>query len=305
MDCDNMTDSGNAWTSKIEELEKLKEILKQAKDDAMQSWLDSQPLIDELEKTQAEIESIKARVIKANAVISELQAQLGTTDMCIKSTKEEELKLKTIIDDKNEDLERAQEEKEKLKTKIDEQLRKRSKLKQVLRIKRQSLLTFQLTHEAIQLESEAFEKSAAHALGYISNKSEAAGNIVIQLTRDEYHMLKRTASEQISLVEMRISLSMKQKLEAENSRDAAFRRLQQLYSRDGWSKRRMGEKRSPDEDIGGLTEEQYASIREVNPRNQQQFKSNKYGNFLVKKKKTSIFYRIRSCFARKFRKYFK
>ncbi|CAI9758789.1 unnamed protein product [Fraxinus pennsylvanica] len=299
-----MMDSSNVSTSKIQELEKLKENLKQAKDDAMQSWLDSQPLIDELEKMQADLSSVKSRVIKANAVISELQPQLGTTDMCIKSTKEEELKMKKIIDDKSEDLERTQEEMEKLKTKIDEQQRKRTKLKQVLRLKRQSLLTLQLTHEAIQLESQAFEKSAAHALSYISNKSEGVVNIVVQLTQDEYHMLKRRSREQTSLAERRISVSMEQKLVAENSRDYSFRRLQQLYSHHRSSKRRMEENRSPNEGFGGLTEEQYASIREVTPRNQQKFKSNN-GNFLVKKKKSSIFYRIRSCFAQKFRKYFK
>ncbi|KAK6128950.1 hypothetical protein DH2020_037324 [Rehmannia glutinosa] len=79
-------------TKKIAELEKIKEDLKQAKDDAMQSWLDSRPLVDELEKMQAELASAKARVLKANTTISELQAQLGTTDMCIKSAKEDEQK---------------------------------------------------------------------------------------------------------------------------------------------------------------------------------------------------------------------
>ncbi|CAA2978106.1 Hypothetical predicted protein [Olea europaea subsp. europaea] len=296
MDCDDMTDSSNVWTSKIQELERLKENLEQAKDDAMQSWLDSQPLIDELEKMQADLSSVKSRVIKANAVISELQAQLGTTDMCIKSTKEEELKMKKIVDYKSKDLERTQEEMEKLKAKIDEQQRKRTKLKQMLRLKRQSLLTLQLTHKAIQLETQAFEKSAAHALCYISNKSEGALNSLVQLTLDEYHMLKRRASEQTSLAEGRISISMEQKLTAENSRDSSFRRLQQLYSHHGSSKGRMEDNRSPNEGFGGLTEKQYASIKEITPRNQQKFKSNNV-DFLVKKKKISIFYRIRSCFA--------
>ncbi|CAI9760733.1 unnamed protein product [Fraxinus pennsylvanica] len=91
--------------------------------------------------------------------------------------------MKNIIDDKSEDLERTKEEMEKLKIKIDEQQRKRTKMEQVLRLKRQSLLTLQLTHEAIQLESQAFEESAAYALSCISNKLEAAGNIVVQLTR--------------------------------------------------------------------------------------------------------------------------
>ncbi|KAL0321985.1 UNVERIFIED_CONTAM: hypothetical protein Scaly_2494900 [Sesamum calycinum] len=119
-------DSSDLLTAKRTELEKMKEDLRQAKDDAMQSWLDSRPLIDELEKMQAELARAKDRVFKANITISELQAQLGTTDMCIKSTKEEEQKFRMMINDKNQALHKAQEEMERLKMKMDQKRRRRS-----------------------------------------------------------------------------------------------------------------------------------------------------------------------------------
>lgn len=307
-------------TVKIAELEKMKEDLRQAKDDAMQSWLDSRPLIDELEKMQAELASAKDRVFKANITISELQAQLGTTDMCIKSTKEEERKFRMMINDKNQALHKAQEEMEQLKMKMDQKRRRRSKLKLVLRLKRQTLQTLELTYEALQLEAEAFAISAAQALNYINNSETA--NIMVQLTQEEYDFLKRKAKEQTSLAEWRISVSEEEKLAAEHSRDLAFRRLQNIYPHNISSQRNMTEQTIRNEKskkktgehairVGHQTNQrrfskaQTNSPTRVNKRNiQQQFRNNNYSN-LVKKKKSSIFVRIRTFLVRKLSKYFK
>ncbi|KAG8384422.1 hypothetical protein BUALT_Bualt04G0116300 [Buddleja alternifolia] len=237
----NITDvTSNLLTAKTAELENLKENLKRAKDDAMQSWLDSRPIIDELEKMQSELSNAKDRVTKANTVISELQAQLCTTDMCIKSTKEEEEKFGIIINDKNQELHKKQEEMEQLKVKIDQKRRRRSKLRRVLRLKRQTLQTLQLTYEAIQLESEAFAMSAAQALRYI-NYSEEGNKIMVQLSQEEYEFLKREASEQTKLAEWRISVSLEEKRVAENNRDSAFKRLQNLYPHNNSSQRNTKE----------------------------------------------------------------
>lgn len=312
-------DRSNLLTAKIFELEKIKEDLKQAKEDAMQSWLDSRPLIDELEKMQAELASAKARVFKANTTISELQAQLGTTDMCIKSAKEEEQKFRMMINDKNQALHKAQEEMEQLKMKIDQKRRRRSKLKLVLRLKRQTLQTSQLTSEAIQLESEAFSTSAAQALCYINN-SEAA-NIMVQLTQEEYDYLKKEASEQTSLAEWRISVSAEEKLAAENSRDSAFRRMQNFYPHNISSQSNMMGQKFHKETIMKKTEgqaytrvgsqtkhrhfskDQVKSPSGVTKRNPQRQFENNY-SYLLKKKK-SIFFRIKTFIVRNITKYFK
>ncbi|KAK4416229.1 hypothetical protein Salat_2448400 [Sesamum alatum] len=313
-------DSSDLLTDKIVELEKMKEDLRQAKDDAMQSWLDSRPLIDELEKMQAELENAKARVFKANITISELQAQLGTTDMCIKSTKEEEQKFRMMINDKNHDLHKVQEEMERLKMKMDQKRRRRSKLKLVLRLKTQTLQTLELTCEALQLEAEAFGISAAQALHYVNN-SEAA-NIMVQLTQEEYDFLKREAKEQTSLAEWRISVSEEEKLAAENSRDSAFRRLQNIYPRTISSQRNTTEQTihneknkkktgEPATRVGQRTNQRRFSKAQtnapagVNKRNtQQQFRNNNC-SYLVKKRKPSICFRIRTFLVRKLSKYFK
>ncbi|PIN16075.1 hypothetical protein CDL12_11277 [Handroanthus impetiginosus] len=289
----------NLLESKTAELEKMKEELRQAKDEAMQSWLDSRPLIDELEKMQAELAIVKARVSKANTTISELQAQLGTTDMCIKSTKEQEQNYRMMINDKNQDLHKTQEEMEQLKMKIDRKRRRRSKLKLVLRLKLQTLKTLQLTYEAIRLESEALGASAAQALCYISISQ--AANTVVQLNQEEYDYLKREAEEQTSLAEWRISVSLEEKLAAENSRDTTFRRLQNLYPRNT-SSRRNTEQTFPKETKPNTREKSSNGVNKRNP--QQQFQSNSH-SYLVKKKKLSIFLRIKTFFARKILKYFK
>ncbi|KAG8384424.1 hypothetical protein BUALT_Bualt04G0116500 [Buddleja alternifolia] len=148
----DITDSSNLTAAKIAELENMKENLKRAKDDAMQSWLDSRPLIGELEKMQSELANARARVMKANTVISEQQAQIGTAGMGIKSTKEEEEKFHIIINHKSQELHKKQE----------------------------TLQTPQLTYEAIQLEAEAFATSAAQVLRYI-NDSEAEWRTSVSL----------------------------------------------------------------------------------------------------------------------------
>ncbi|KAG6424658.1 hypothetical protein SASPL_115077 [Salvia splendens] len=108
-------DSNDLLTEKTAELEKAMEDLKQANEEAVQSWLDSRPLIDELEKSQAELNATRARVANANSVISEFQAQLGTTEMCIKSAKDEEHNMQMKMNVLNQDVHAMQEETEHLK----------------------------------------------------------------------------------------------------------------------------------------------------------------------------------------------
>ncbi|KAL8477090.1 hypothetical protein ACS0TY_029412 [Phlomoides rotata] len=296
--------SSNLLRGKIAELEKTKADLKEAKEEAMQSWLDSRPLIDELERMQAGLVRAKEVVLKANITISELQAQLETANMCIKSAKEEEEKSHTMINDKNQALHKAQEEMEQLKVKRDQKRRMRSKLKLVLRLKRQSLQTLQLTCEAIQLESEAFTTSAAQALHHINN-SEAENNntMTVQLTQLEYDYLKKEASEQTSVAEWRILACSEEKLAAEKSRDSAFRRLHNLYPQSNVIGQIIHKetitKRNKYTGVQGLKHTQSTG---VNKRTSQQHSGNN-SRFLVKRKK-SIFFRIKTFIVRNIAKYF-
>lgn len=314
---DKEDDINDLLTAKNAQLEQIKEDLRQAKEDAMQSWLDSRPLIDEFEKMQAELESTKASVLKATTTITELQAQLGTTDMCIKSAKNKEQNLRMMINDKNQNVHKMQEDMEQLKTKIDQKRRRRSKLKLVLRLKRQTLQTLELTSEAIKRESEAFSTSAAQALFYINN-TEAA-NVMIQLTQEEYGSLKEEAKEQISLAEWQISASAEEKLAAENNRDLAFRRLQSLHPHNRFRQSNMTgqtihtetvmNNRRPYTRAGSPTRHRQVSQGRVKSptrvsKRNPQWKSQNYDSFRMKKKK-SIFFRIKSFIVRSLTKYFK
>lgn len=283
--------SSKLMRGKIAELEKMKEDLKEAKEEAMQSWLDSRPLIDELERMQAELGRANEGVLKANITISELQAQLETTNMCIKSTKEEEEKSRTMINDKNQALHKAQEEMEQLKMKRDQKRRTRSKLKLVLRLKRQSVQTLQLTCEAIEMESEAFATSAAQALNHINN-SEAENMTMVQLTQPEYDYLKKEASEQTLVAERRILACAEEKLAAEKSRDAAFRRLHNLHPQGNVTGQRIHKETGNDRKSTGVNNR--ISLRQ----------SGNNSRLLVKRK-NSIFFRIKTFIVRNIAKYFK
>ncbi|KAA8531733.1 hypothetical protein F0562_006550 [Nyssa sinensis] len=227
----------NTSAVKITELQKTKEELKRAKDDAMQSWLDSRPLIDELEKLQSSFESAKKRSTMSTSVISELESQLETTNMSIRTKKEEELKDRTMINEITQALDQEREGMEQLKRETEEGRGARSKLKQDLRLRRQKLRKKQLMLRAVRLESQALSASAEEALLNI-NRSEM-DNITVQLTQEEYYALTRRAKEESSLADWRVSVSAEQRIVAKASRDSALRRLEEEYSDNKLRKRKM------------------------------------------------------------------
>ncbi|RVW57174.1 Patatin-like protein 2 [Vitis vinifera] len=224
--------------AKRAELTRTKEELERSKDRATQSWLDSKPLIDELEKLKSGLESAKNRSSMSNIVISDLQSQFDSVNMSIKLRKKEEVKAKMKTTEIYLALDQTREEMESLKLETDEERRARSKLKQVLRLKRQRLRTLQLTLRAIRIETEAFGASAAEALHHI--KRSEMDDTKIQLIHEEYQALTRRAKEEKSLADWRVSVSMEQKLVAEARRNSASRRLKELHSHNR-SRRGMGE----------------------------------------------------------------
>ncbi|EEF40001.1 conserved hypothetical protein [Ricinus communis] len=208
------------------ELIEIREELYRAKDSAMQSWLDSKPLIDELEKLQAGLASSKNRTSMSNIVISELESQLEAISIEVRTKVEDETKAKEMINELSQALEEKYKESEAIKLDADEERRARSKLKQVLRIRTQTLRTLQLTLQAIRIESEAFGASAVDAVGHI--KGSRTDYTVVRVGQGEYYALESRAKEKTALAEWRVSVSMEQKLAAEESRNFALSRLKEL-----------------------------------------------------------------------------
>ena len=311
------------------QLIKTREGIKRSRDRATQSWLDSKPLIDELEKLKSGLESAKTRSSMSNVIISDLQSQLENVIATIKQKKEEELKAKMKITEINLALDQTREEIESLKTETNEERRSRSKLKKDLRLKKQTLRTLQLTLRAIRIETEAFGASAAEALEH--TKRSEMDDTRIELTYEEYQALTRRAKEETSLADWRVSVSMEQKLVAEAKRNSALRRLRELRSRDR-SRRGMGEENvtrdgnivveveEPDLTIVAETQEvnnkqiafpiaraevrSEATRRKPPPREFKRSGSNAKSEKKKMKKKSSIFQQIRSFLLRKFARLF-
>ncbi|CAK7337630.1 unnamed protein product [Dovyalis caffra] len=230
---------GDIMQAKMEELTKMNEALQKSKDKAMQSWLDSRPLIDELEKLQSGLASAKNQASMSNIVISELESQLEATNVGIQSKMEEEIKVAKMTNEITQALDQSREELERIMLDTEEEHRERSKLTQVLRLRRQTLRTLKITLRAVEVESEAFGESAAEARGHI--KSSETGNSTVQLSEEEYLSLKRRAKEGTSLANWRISVSMEQKFAAEASRNLASTRLKEIRSEKNMSRRRRTE----------------------------------------------------------------
>lgn len=313
----------NVLEIKLAELSKTKEELKKAKDDATQSWLDSRPHIDELEKLQTELADEKERATKSSTVISELESQLEDTRLGIRSRKEDEVKVRGTIDQINLSLDKLREEMEQLKMETDEERRARSKMKQVLRSRKQTFQTLQLTLRAARIESEALGASSAKSFHYISCAEKY--NDTIQLTMDEYNALKTKAKEETSLADWRVSLAVEQRLLAEKNRELARTRLQAQHmdSRSRNNKIENGiyknknvvrEEHDATIDVG----DQVVSRQNTFPRaraklmakskpHPQQIKRSKSNNErtkTMKERKPSIFVQIRTFLARKIASWF-
>ncbi|XP_027151974.1 uncharacterized protein LOC113752031 [Coffea eugenioides] len=316
---------GTLMGAKMAELQKRKEKLTTAKDKAVQSWSDSRPVIDELEKLQSELADAQSRTASSNVTISELDSQLERLSISFRAKKEEELKIRTMINRINQVLQQTQEEMEEFKMERDEKHRTGLKLKQVLRLRWQTLRTLQLTLRAIRLESEAYAASALEAQRYISLFQ--TDDTMVKLTQEEYHALTKRARDDTSLAEWRIAVSMEQKRAAEESQETAARRLQNLYSKNGSRKRKHPANGVINQHTAAEGEEQEQNLKaRFHSRNgqnslpkvqvnlqakssqrqpQQSFKISRSKNsYLSKKKKSSTFCRIRT-FVVKIKRYFR
>ncbi|KAI3512573.1 hypothetical protein L1887_19889 [Cichorium endivia] len=216
-------------SDKIEELHKTKEELKQAKDEAMQSWLDSRPIIDELERLQLELVKAKEES-ENNKLVTKLESELMAINMEIRVKKEEELKSRTEINEMTQVSESVRADMEKIKLEINEGRRERSKLKMVIKMKRQSLRTVNLTLRAVRLEVEAYSVAAEAALeqigrGKVSDDTTTDDAVTTDLTQEEYFALMRRAKEETSLADWRVVVATEQRLAAEESRDLVLKRL--------------------------------------------------------------------------------
>ncbi|KAK9053226.1 hypothetical protein SSX86_029858 [Deinandra increscens subsp. villosa] len=210
-------------SDKIEELHRIQEQLKQAKDEAMQSWLDSRPLIDELEKLQSELADAKLR--SESTIVTKLESELMAINISIRVKGEEDLKARTEINERTRVSERLREEMERDKLETNERKRARSRMKMVIKMRRQTLRTLKLSLRAVRLETEAYRASAEAAVEQITRAQVSNHGSTIELTQEDYFALTRRAKEEASLADWRVVVTTEQRLAAEEGRDLALKRL--------------------------------------------------------------------------------
>lgn len=237
---DSYTGISNTLEATVEELRKTKEELMRAKENATDSWLDSKPLLDELERLKSGLLIAQNQNSISKNMISELESQLQTIVKDIRAKREEELKAVKTINETNWALEQKREELEQLKADKDEERRTRSKLKQTLWLKRQTLRRLQLTLRAVRIESEAFRASAGKALQHTDHPE--SDNSPVQLTQEDFYALKRRVKEETSLANWRVAVAMEQKATAEAAQNLALRRSKETHP-DNKLQRRRGDRR--------------------------------------------------------------
>lgn len=293
--------------SKMAELIKTKEELKKARESTMQLWLDSKPLIDELEKLKSGLASAENQCATPNTMISELKSQLEETNTSIKAKKEEELEARNMIDETNQAVDQTRQEIVSINLETEEEQKAILRMKQALRLRRQTLRTLQLTIRAVRIEKDATAASAAEALQYM-NYSDME-NPTVNISHEDYPGLTKRAHDEISLSDWRVLVCAEQKLAAEASRDEALAKLNQLYSqlrsREGEIKE---EDYNGDEQIGDprigiegqmtITQNQGRVLRKQTPRHPRQQRRIRRDNYmkLAAKMKPSYLQQIKQFF---------
>lgn len=210
------------------ERDETKKELDRAKEKAVQSWLDSKPLIDELEKQKANLANAQQNSKTPKTAILELESQLEIIQMKIKSKREDHLKTEKRIYEINLVLDQARNEMERLKLNIKKERQTRAKLKQTLHLRRRTVQTLQLALQASLLESDAVEVSKAEVFRQISHSENHKS--VVQINHKDYYALRRRAEERISQANWRVSISAEQKLAAEATHELALSKLNHFYS---------------------------------------------------------------------------
>ncbi|KAK1438985.1 hypothetical protein QVD17_04799 [Tagetes erecta] len=287
-------------SDKIEELHKIKEQIKQAKDEAMQSWLDSRPLIDELEKLQSELAHAKLQT--ANTIVTNLESELMAVNISIRLKEEEDLKARTEINEMTRVSESLREEIERNKLEINEEKRARCRMKMTIKMKRQTLRTIKLTLRAVRLEAEAYRASAEAALEQVKRAQVSNQESTIELTQEDYFALTRRAKEEASLADWRVVVATEQRLAAEEGRDSALKQLNESTLNDGsLNEREISDKESSSFRNRATTPFPVARAKLVASGG---VKTETNQKKKVSKKKRSIFIKMKSFFARRIKNLF-
>nr|KYP62600.1 hypothetical protein KK1_017141 [Cajanus cajan] len=293
------------------ELAKVKEEINRARESSMQSWLDSEPLIDELEKKKSNLANAQQSSNASNS-IAELESLLEIIHKNIKDKRDNQLETESMINRIQQDLDQTRSDMERLELEKTKEKQTLAKLRQTLHLRKLTGQTLQLTLQAVLLESDAVEESSAKALQQI--KLSENYRDAVQLTHEKYHVLTRRAREKISQANSRVSVSMEQKLAAEATRELALSRLNKIYSSDSWSmnKRNIMGQRYTDRNASSqdtiVEEEVAAKIKSASPKSsaEESLPKSKRGklqqsrksgtNMKAKKEKSSILHKMRHCF---------
>jgi len=275
----------------------------------MQSWLDSEPLIDELEKQKANLADAQLSESASKTATEKLESQLETIHKNIKSRREDQLKTELMIQETNQTLDHMRNDMERLKLQRNKEKQTLTKLRQTLHLRKQSVQTLQLTLRAVLLESDAVEESSAKVLQQIKLSENHID--VVQLTEENYYALTRRAKEKISHTNSRVSVYMEQKRAVEATHDLVLSRLNKIYSSGSWSmnKRKIMRQRYTERNTKGqdtIVEEEVTtnvslkssgeeSLPKFKGRKLQQSRKSVSNHVKIKRKKSSILYRIRKC----------
>lgn len=203
----------------LKELAETREEIRRAREEAVQAWLDSMPLVNKLEKLQSNLSRTTNKLELVNIAVASLESLLESTDRSIKYKQEEEAKSKVSMEEMRKEVDRARMEAE-------EETAGKVKLKEEVRIKRQQLKALQLTQKAVSIETKALNSSINAALRQIKHTKMDQGHDTVAVSHDEYDALCRRVEEETAQANWRITAFEERRKAAEASKAKALEQFE-------------------------------------------------------------------------------
>ncbi|EER97552.1 hypothetical protein BDA96_02G396200 [Sorghum bicolor] len=215
-------------TSVLKELSGTREEVERAREAAVQAWLASMPLSEELERLRAELVAAKTRLAATAAEIPLLKSQIESTNGAIATRQEAAARKKAAAEDLRRHVDGARADLRRLRAEIAASRGAKDALEQRVLVRRQAARALQLAERAIAAEAHALawsEAAASELTARARGNEEDPHYDVVALPARKLEELRRLVEAEEQKAEARVDEAEVARRAVKTRRAAAVARL--------------------------------------------------------------------------------
>lgn len=224
----------NATASVLKELSGTRDEVDRAREAAVQAWLASMPLGEELEMLRTELAAAKNRLAATTAEIPPLKSFIKSTDSAIIAKQEEEGEKQAAVEELRLLVDRGRAELRRMRSEVAAAREAKDALEQRVFIRRQAARALQLVERAVAAENHALAWSAGAAAEQAARArgaDDAAHHDVVALPGRRHEELRRGVEAEERKAEERVEGAEALQRAARARRAAAVARLEAARAR--------------------------------------------------------------------------